>query len=120
MAYAELLQHTVTRYRKTEALGTLRAVGLSWAAVTGLKARITVSDEARTDEMGGTMTGGVYKGYMLAGADVQESDILAVTAGSGAGSWGYLKVHKVYPVAGRSTEHHVELRLTHTTEDPTA
>lgn len=114
MSYSGLLNHVVTRYRKTETLGALRAVELTWSALTDLPAAIQVLDEVRTDEAGGTLTGGHYRGFMLAGVDVEESDILSVTAGPG--SFGFLKVQSAYQPRG----HHMQLRLTHTTEDPTA
>lgn len=113
MSYTSLLNHVVTRYRKTETFGALRATEETWTSLAGLPAAIQVLDEIRTEEAGGTMTGGHYRGFMLAGADVQESDIITVTAGPG--SFGYLKVQSVYAPRG----HHTQLRLTHTTEDPT-
>lgn len=111
MSYAGLLDHTVTRFRKTETFGDLRAVENTWTASGGLKAAIQVLDESRQDELGGTMTGGSYKGFMLPGADVIESDIIVVTGGPS--SPGTLKVQSVYNVRG----HHKQLQLTHTTED---
>lgn len=114
MSLAHLLDHTVTIWRATEgfASGGLRTVDKTWSSTgrTGLKAAIQVQGESRGDTGGGERTLGTHLGFMDAGANVQEGDIVQVTAGPG--TWQNMLVEGVSPPRG----HHVELELSVTAE----
>lgn len=111
MSYASLLNHTVSVWRSTESTGTLGAVVRTWAVVaTGLAAAIQVQEERWESAGPGEMTHGKYKGFLDVDADVEEGDVVEVTAGPG--TFGFLKVHRVYRPRG----HHTELTLSDTRE----
>jgi hypothetical protein len=116
MSLNHLLDHLVTVWRATESAGTLRSVTRTWSAGTrtSLPAAIQVRGERQGDTGGGERTTGTYLGFMRAGADVQEGDILQVTAGPD--NWGFLLVGGVSSPRG----HHTELELVDTPEDPTS
>jgi hypothetical protein len=116
MSIDHLLDHLVSVWRKTESTGTLRSVTRSWSNTgrTNVPAAIQTRSEKQGDTGGGERTTGTYLGFMRAAADVQEGDIIQVTAGPG--SWGFLLVDGVDEPRG----HHTELELTDTAEDPTS
>jgi hypothetical protein len=116
MSIRHLLDHVLTVWRATESTGVLRSVSRSWSSGsrTGLPGAIQVRGEQVGDTGGGERVLGKYLGFMLAGADVIEGDIVEVTAGPGV--WGFLKVIGVSTPRG----HHIELELEDTAEEPEA
>lgn len=78
--------HTATAHRKTETKGPdFREVRRGWnpvAAATDFELGLQVNREARQDAGPGERVRGEYNGYCAdAGIDVQEGDVLDVTAG---------------------------------------
>jgi len=117
MSIDHLLDHTVTVHRPTKGddAGGMGSREDSWDSTrTGKAAAIQVKGESRDDTGGGERTTGSYLGFMAAGADVQEDDVIQVTAGPD--SWGFLEVVGVSSPRG----HHTELELRDTRKDPTA
>lgn len=118
MSYSGLLDHTVTVYRKSQTVGTLRSVKRTYLPVAvGAPMAVQTFSERFRDARGGQLTQGDYLGFAEVDLDVQEGDILAVTGGAdGWDNIGWLKVDGV----SRPRGHHTEVVLVSTTEDPTA
>lgn len=127
MSFRSLLNHTLSRYRSTESKGTNESVVRTWAPGGGfssgfdlgftssLAGAVQVKGESWSDDGGGERVIGKYLVFLLAGADVLEGDILAVTAGPDAANFGFLWVDGVSQPRG----HHTEVEAHATKEDPT-
>lgn len=115
MSVEELLNHTATRYRYSEAKGTNNAIVRTWTATgaTGIPVAIQELDESTQDDGGGERTVGRYRYFAAVGADITEGDILEITGGPG--SYGYLWVDSAY----KPRNNHLQGRLHATREDPT-
>jgi hypothetical protein len=110
MIPAVLEDHTVTVYRKNQTRGPkFREAKPGWAAVAGTAGTavgIQVRRERREDGGPGEAVAGEYKGFSNdPDLDVQEGDVLDVTAGPE--SPATLKVEEAY----RPRNHHTELVL---------
>lgn len=100
--------HTVTVWRSTESRGALREVTRSWSKVAGaIGTRMGVQPrrERRQDTGGGERVTGEYAGYGPAGLDVQEGDVVQVTAGPEA------PCSLLVDAASRPLGHHLEATM---------
>lgn len=101
--------HTATVWRSTESRSAgLRDVTRSWAkvaAATGIRIGVQVLRERRDDTGGGERTTGEYSGYGPAALDLEEGDVVQLTAGPEAPAT--LEVDR----ACRPQNRHLELTL---------
>jgi hypothetical protein len=85
MIPATMLDHTATVWRSTESRSaSLRSVSRSWSKVSGedgVRLAVQTRRERREDVGPGETVGGEYSGYGPAGRDIEEGDVVQLTAG---------------------------------------